>query len=89
MAQRRAQTGDWEGAANLWEQELDNKKEKVAGRAHYNMAIINEINGDLEKALEWASKSYSDYRNKDGLRYVNILRNRMAEERLLNQQLSR
>ncbi len=89
MAQRRAQTGDWEGAANLWEKELDNKKEKVAGRAHYNMAIINEINGDLEKALDWASKSYSDYRNKDGLLYVNILRNRMAEERLLNQQLSR
>ncbi|WP_373517058.1 DUF6340 family protein [Pricia sp.] len=89
IAQRRAQTSDWEGAADLWEKELDNKKEKVAGRAHFNMAIINEINGDLETALEWASKSYSDYRNKDGLRYVNILRNRMAEERLLNQQLSR
>ncbi len=89
MAQRRAQTNDWEGAADLWEKELDNKKEKVAGRAHYNMAIISEINGDLERAVEWASKSYSDYRNKDGLRYVNILRNRMVEERLLNQQLSR
>src|SRR5680860_89925 len=89
MAQRRAQTSDWEGAADLWEKELDNKKEKIVGRACYNMAIINEINGDLETALEWASKSYSDYRNKDGLRYVNILRSRMAEERLLNQQLSR
>ncbi len=89
IAQRKAQTNDWEGAAHLWEKELDNTKEKVAGRAHYNMAIISEINGDLEKALDWASKSYSDYRNKDGLRYVNMLRNRIAEERLLNQQLSR
>ncbi len=89
IAQRRAQTSDWEGAADLWEKELDNKKEKVAGRACYNMAIISEINGDLETAMEWASKSYSNYRNKDALRYVNILRNRMAEERLLNQQLSR
>lgn len=89
LAQRRAQTNDWEGAADLWEKELDNKKEKVAGRACYNMAIINEINGNLETALEWASKSYSDYRNKDALRYVHILRNRMVEERLLNQQLSR
>lgn len=89
IAQRRAQTSDWDGAARLWEKELDNTKEKIAGRACYNMAIINEINGDLEKALEWASKSYSDYRNKDGLRYVNILRNRMADERLLDRQLSR
>ncbi|MDT7830088.1 DUF6340 family protein [Pricia sp. S334] len=89
VAQRRAQTNDWEGAADLWEKELGNKKEKVAGRACYNMAIISEINGNLETALEWASKSYSDYRNKDALRYVHILRNRMVEERLLNQQLSR
>lgn len=89
IAQRRAQTNDWEGAADLWEKELDNKKEKVAGRACYNMAIINEINGDLETAMEWASKSYSDYRNKEGLRYANILKNRMAGEALLNQQLSR
>lgn len=88
-AQRRAQTNDWDGAAHLWEKELNNKKEKIAGRAYYNMAIINEINGNLENALELASKSYSDYRNKDGLRYVTILRNRMAEERLLARQLSR
>ena len=89
IAQRRAQTSDWEGAADLWEQELNNEKSKVVGRACYNMAIISEINGDLKKALDWASKSYSDYRNKEGLRYANILRNRMADERLLDRQLSR
>ncbi|HEA21705.1 hypothetical protein LCGC14_1253580 [marine sediment metagenome] len=89
IAQRRAQTSDWEGAARLWEKELNHKKLKIAGRACYNMAIINEINGDLDKALEWASKSYSDYSIKDGLRYVHILRNRMAKEQILDQQLSR
>ena len=89
IARRRAQTGDWNGAADLWEKELDHSKGKVAGRAHYNMAIINEINGDLQTAVEWASKSYSDYGNRDALRYVNILRNRIAKERLLDRQLSR
>ncbi len=29
---------------------------KIAGRAHYNMAIINEINGDLETAKQWATE---------------------------------
>lgn len=89
IAQRRAQTGDWDGAAELWKLEINHRKAKVAGRAYYNMAIISEINGDLDIAVDWASKSYSDYGNKDALRYVNILRNRMAGERLLDQQLAR
>ncbi|MFS4468449.1 DUF6340 family protein [Maribacter sp. 2210JD10-5] len=89
IAKRRAQTGDWDGAADLWERELNNPKMKVAGRAYYNMAIINEINGDLEKAIDWASKAYSDYGNNNALGYVNILKRRAAEKRELKRQLSR
>ncbi|MBU2946830.1 DUF6340 family protein [Zobellia uliginosa] len=89
VAKRRAQTGDWDGAAALWEKEVNNPDMKVAGRACYNMAIINEINGDLDKAMEWASKSYTDYNNGDALRYVNVLKYRMAEKRQLERQLSR
>ena len=88
VAKRRAQTGDWDGAAQLWEMELENPKSKIAGRACYNMAIINEINGDLISATDWASKSYTDYKNKDALRYLNILKYRMAQnQRLAEQQL--
>ncbi len=89
VAKRRAQTGDWEGAAQLWEQELKNPKGKIAGRACYNMAISSEINGDLDQAVEWASKSYADYRTSEALDYIKILRNRIADERLLDQQLSK
>jgi hypothetical protein len=89
MAKRRAQTGDWDGAAQLWEQELNNPKGKIAGRACYNMAIISEINGELEKALDWASKSYADYNNKEALRYINLLNRRLAENRELERQLAR
>lgn len=88
VAKRRAQTGDWDGAAQLWEMELANPKSKVAGRACYNMAIINEINGDLNSAIDWASKSYTDYKNRDALRYLNILKYRVAQnQRLAEQQL--
>ncbi len=88
-AKRRAQTGDWDGAAQLWTKDLDHPKAKVAGRANYNMAISNEINGNLEKAMDLASKSYSDYNNKVALRYLNQLRNRLAEKEELHRQLSR
>jgi len=76
IGKRRAQTGDWDGAAELWEQEINNPKGKIAGRACYNMAIINEINGNLEVAKNWASKAYTDYEDKNALRYLNVLKHR-------------
>lgn len=89
IAQRRAQAGDWEGAAELWKQELTNPDEKIAGRAYYNMAISNEINGDLDKAIQFASKSYTDYKTNLALDYVNVLKYRVRQNRVLDQQLSR
>lgn len=89
VAKRRAQTGDWQGAALLWEKETINSNPKIAGRAYYNMAIINEINGDLETAMDWASKAYSDYNNKLALRYLNTLEHRSSQNAELERQLSR
>ena len=86
IGKRRAQTGDWNGAAELWEKELNNPKGKIAGRACYNMAIINEINGELEAAMRWASKAYTDYEDKNGLRYLNILKNRQNRNKILEEQ---
>jgi hypothetical protein len=89
VAKRKAQTGDWDGASLLWERELGNPKRKVAGRATYNMAIINEINGNLEKAIEWATRSYTEYRTKEALRYMHLLNYRVAEQAELERQTSR
>jgi hypothetical protein len=86
IAKRKAQTGDWDGAAFLWEKEVPNPDGKVAGRACYNMAIINEINGNLSTAIDWASKSYTDYNDKEALHYVNILKDRIVQNDQLVQQ---
>ena len=86
IARRRAQTGDWEGAADLWQVEVENRKRKIAGRACYNMAIINEINGDLPAAIDWASTAYTDYRDRLALRYLNTLKRRLAAQDLLEAQ---
>jgi hypothetical protein len=89
IAKRRAQLGRWNEAAELWKQETTNPKRKVAGRAYYNMAIISEINGDIEGAIDWAQKAYADYRNKLGLRYARILENRRYNNELLQYQEER
>lgn len=86
IAKRRAQTGNWDGAAELWEIETRNPKSKIAGRACYNMAIINEINGDLDAATSWASKAYTDYEDGNALRYLKILNNRIAKKEILEYQ---
>jgi hypothetical protein len=83
IAKRKAQTGKWDDAGQLWEKELDNPKMKIAGRACYNMAIINEINGSVDEALGWAQKSWEDYGIRPALRYVRILENRKYNEELL------
>ncbi len=86
IAKRRAQTGNWDSAAELWDKEVLNPKAKIAGRACYNMAIINEINGNLDIAIEWASKSYADYKDKEALRYLKVLNHRTVRNNQLNQE---
>lgn len=89
IAKRRALTGNWDGAAELWNAELNNPKLKVAGRAHYNMAISNEINGNLKQAIDFASKAYTDYGTNEALRYVNMLKRRVVDQQKLNSQLAK
>lgn len=86
IATRKARTGNWDGAGELWLKETNNSRRKVAGRACYNMAILGEINGNLDEAIIWAQKSYENYNNKLAWRYVNVLRDRKrTAQRLENQ----
>jgi hypothetical protein len=89
IAMRKARTGNWDQAGELWKVETENRDDKIAGRACYNMAIISEINGSLDTALEWARKSYEDYNNRKALRYIDILEYRKQSNRILESQEER
>lgn len=87
IAKRRARTGNWDGAAQLWLKATNSSRRKTAGRACHNMAIISEINGDIDTAISWASKAYEDYRIRLSLEYLNVLRYRRTQiQRLEHQQ---
>jgi hypothetical protein len=86
VATRMAQAGDWDDAANIWRQATSSPSPKVAGRACYNMAIISEINGDLNGALQWAKKAYEVYRTPYALDYVHILQQRQSNDAVLRSQ---
>ncbi|OFY64676.1 MAG: hypothetical protein A2Y71_14700 [Bacteroidetes bacterium RBG_13_42_15] len=83
IAKRKAQTGKWDEAGKLWELETGNQKMKIAGRACYNMAIINEINDSIDDAIGWAQKAWEDYKIRLALKYTRILENRKYNDDLL------
>lgn len=86
IARRKAEAGNWDGAADIWEDETSATKRKVAGRACYNMAIISEINGDLDQAIKWAQASYENYNIRLALRYIRLLEDRRIRNRILQEQ---
>ncbi len=83
IAKRKARAGNWDGAAEIWKKNTTSSKRKTAGRANYNMAIIQEINGNLDEAIKYAQKSYEDYGVRLALQYINILKRRKNQENLL------
>lgn len=89
IARRKAQNGKWDEAGSLWETETGNSKSKIAGRASFNMAVINEINGNLEDALGWAQKAWEDYKIRPALEYARILEGRLYNKELLQIQAKR
>ncbi|HEY4112317.1 DUF6340 family protein [Puia sp.] len=86
VAKRMAQTGNWEGAGKIWQQETNSPSHKAAGRACYNMAIISEIDGDVDGAVQWAQKAYEVYGLRLALNYVNLLHRRQSGNAVLKSQ---
>ena len=80
--------GDWEGAARLWEMDVEHKEVKIRRRNCHNLAVMNERKEDLETALQWASKAYDTDQHKDALDYMNILEKRLESKAQLNDQLA-
>ena len=85
---RKSEVADWNGAIESWEKAIEKgKKDKDKGRAAFNIAVAYEVLGDLDKALEWAAKSYTEYEEKDANDYHRALKNRISNEGYAKQQL--
>lgn len=85
-AKRKARTGNWDEAGLLWAKETENPSRKIAGRAFYNMAVISEINGNIDEAMEWARRSYEDFNVRKGLKYLRLLEGRKHDDIILKLQ---
>lgn len=52
-------------AGSYWAELAKSDNKKIRSKAEFNMALINELNGDIDAAIDWGVKSYySYYRNQ-------------------------
>jgi hypothetical protein len=84
---RAALVNDWDNAIRNWEQTANSGSSKSAGKACYNLAIAYEVQGDFEKALQWARRGYSQYGFKPSRQYVAQLEQRVVNEQRLKEQM--
>lgn len=77
---RRTEVANWKEAIEIWQEVLENAKRKTAGRACLNIAVAYEVLGETDKALDWAKRSYEDYKDKLGKDYAKVLLRRKRLE---------
>ena len=88
IGNRQADTNQWYEAVETWQKGMGTAKTKVAGRLAYNVAIAYEVIGDLDKAIEWAGKSFVEFGDKHAKEYSDELYYRLNQEKILDDQLS-
>jgi len=76
IAVKKALSGDWEEAAETWSKYSNVKSKSLRSKIEFNLALASEMTGDVEKAIEWALKSYKTYYRSSTDKYLRILDNR-------------
>lgn len=85
MGARMMDVNDWKAAIDYLKLGVTSKKRKVQGRSAHNLAVVYEINGELETAKKWAQDAWGLYKNKDSRNYSFILGQRIDEQALLGE----
>lgn len=62
LGQRLMNENKTEEASAFWKEKAQSTNKKIRSRAEYNLALANELDGNIDQAIEWGLKSfYSKY----------------------------
>lgn len=87
LSKEQIKIKNYDQAARLIEPLTRVSDNKIAARACHNMAILAEMEGELNLALEWANKAYKLHKRSMYRDYVNILNTRIMDQTRLKEQL--
>lgn len=51
----------YDEAREYWLELAQSKNKKIRSKAEYNLALVSELNGDIDGAMEWGLKSFYSY----------------------------
>jgi tetratricopeptide (TPR) repeat protein len=90
-------TKNWQAAIDIWEKALPDCKKSLKGQVANNLAVAYELNGDVNKAAEYAQMALDILQSNMGVKidhlsivsdYLDQLKLRKREVELINKQLS-
>ena len=67
---------DWDSAYAYWEEFANSSNKNIRSKAEYNLALASEMLGNMDKAIEWANKSYKTQYRLQTENYLKTLRER-------------
>ncbi len=63
----------WDEAADLWAKYAKENSKKIRSKVEFNLALTEEMKGDLDLAIEWGLKSYNTSYSNVTEEYLKIL----------------
>lgn len=85
---RMMEINDWYAAKEALLLAMDTGHRKTKGRAAHNLAVVYEIEGNLEEAKVWVQAAWGKYKNKKSRDYLYDLNRRINEVARVNQQMN-
>jgi hypothetical protein len=86
QAKSAVEAEDWLEAARLWQLDLNHEKLAIRAMACHNMAVLYELKGDLEKAMEWAVLATTHDDGNEHLSYLDNLKTCIAQKEAAEKQ---
>ena len=93
LANEYALKNEWLKAAEIWKKYTTNKNKNIRAKCMYNLGIANEMEGNLDAAIDWVIKSFYVFENRNSrhrkicLNYIKILSQRNLDIKALEQQI--
>jgi len=82
----------WMEAAQIWKANVNNPNKSIAAKSKFNMALVCEINGNLDAAMDWVVQSYHTIEKNNPVHffnckdYIRILSYRMKDKKKIDLQ---
>jgi hypothetical protein len=86
---RMMEVNDWFAAKEALFHAVENGHRKTKGKAAHNLAVVCEIEGNLEEAKGWAQEAWGKYKNKKSKDYLYDLNRRIREMARVDRQMAK